>query len=115
MKGIIATAAVALALSAQTALASNFDHMSVDEIRAHPDFVRDTLSLSSANNSGGPEGDNVYWWIGYIPDGNNRVYFTSFGEALTCVQWERTGEWVPVWVYENLERLTDEGYIVLDK
>lgn len=114
MKAFIATVAVALALSAQTALASSFDHLSVDEIRAHPEFVKDDQSMSGTYNSNRPEGKHVYWWIGYIPDGDKRVYFTSFGEALTCVQWARTGEWVPEWVHANLERLTADGYIVLE-
>jgi hypothetical protein len=115
MKAVITATVVAMALGAQTALASNFDHLTVDEIRAHPGFVKDDQSMSGTYNSGGPEGKHVYWWIGYIPDGDKRVYFTSFGEALTCVKWGRTGEWVPEWVAENLERLTADGYIVLDK
>ena len=76
------------------AQASSYDSLSIQEIRAHPDFVADDYSLSSATNSGEPGADHVYWWIGYIPDGDKRVYFTSFGEPLTCVMWEATGEWV---------------------
>lgn len=115
MKVLIAIAGIgmALALAVQPAAASSFDGWSVDEIRAHPDFVKDALSLSSTTNSGGPEGQHVYWWIGYIPEGDKRIYFTSFGEALTCIKWERSGEWVPEWVAANLERLTADGYIVL--
>jgi hypothetical protein len=115
MKAIITAGAVALALSAQTAFASNYDNMSVDEIKAQPGFVKDTLSLSSTTNAGAPDADHIYWWIGYIAEGDKRIYFTSYGEALTCVKWERTGEWVPEWVAANLEKLTAGGYIVLDK
>jgi len=95
------------------AQASSFDGMSLAEIRGHPDFVADDYSLSSATNSGDPNADQVYWWIGYIPDGDKRVYFTSFGEPLTCVQWAATGEWVPEWVINALDKLLAEGYIEL--
>lgn len=95
------------------AAASSYDDMAVREIRAHPDFVADDYSLSSATNSGEPDADHVYWWIGYIPEGDKRVYFTSFGEPLTCVQWEATGEWVPEWVVDALEELLAKGYIEL--
>lgn len=95
------------------AQASSYDDMPIWEIRAHPDFVADDYSLSSATNSGESAAEHVYWWIGYIPDGEKRVYFTSFGEPLTCVQWEATGEWVPEWVVEALDKLLAEGYIEL--
>ena len=95
------------------ALASSYDGMSIEEIRAHPDFVADDYSLSSATNSGDPDAEYVYWWIGYLPDGDKRVYFTSFGEPLTCVNWKATGEWVPEWVVDALNKLLDEGYIEL--
>ena len=95
------------------ALASPFDGMTVDEIRAHPDFVADDYSLSSATNSGDPDAPHVYEWIGYIPAGDNRVYFTSYGEPLTCVKWDATGEWVPEWVVVALKKLLEGGYIKL--
>lgn len=101
-------------LCSGVALASSYDGLSVEEIRARPDFVKDTYSLSSATNSGDIGADHVYEWIGYIPDGDKRVYFTSFGEPLTCVQWKATGEWVPEWVADALDRLLEEGYIKLD-
>ncbi|GEM_PF-2062414 len=110
---VLAGALVLVLLWGTTALASPFDGLTVEEVRAHPDFVADDYSLSSATNSGDPDAPHVYWWIGYIPDGDTRVYFTSFGEPLTCVKWEATGEWVPVWVVEALNRLLDEGYIEL--
>ena len=98
-------------LSATMALASPFDGMSVEEIRAHPDFVADDYSLSQAENSAEPDGRKIYWWIGYIPSGDQRIYFTSYGEALTCVKWEETGEWVPQWVADTLNELLEEGII----
>jgi hypothetical protein len=52
--------------------------------------------------------------VGYIAHGDKRVYFTSYGEPLTCVQWDVTGEWVPEWVVEALNRLVDEGLIRMD-
>jgi hypothetical protein len=98
---------------AALAWASPYDDLSVEEIRAQPDFVADNYSLSSATNSGESDAVWVYQWIGYIPVNDTRVYFTSFGEALTCVQWEATGEWVPLWVVDALDRLLAEGYIVI--
>jgi len=95
------------------AWASPFDDMSIEEIKTHPDFVKDDYGLSGATNSGDPDAPHIYWWIGYIPVGDERVYFTSYGEALTCVKWEKTGEWVPAWVVDALTRLVDEGYIEL--
>ena len=96
------------------AWASPFDGLSVEEIRAHPDFVAADYCLSSATNSGDSGAGHVYWWIGYIPVDDTRIYFTSFGEPLTCVEWEATGEWVPLWVVDALDRLLAEGYIVLE-
>lgn len=95
------------------AAASPFDGMSVEQIRAHEDFTPDTQSMSWATNSGDPDAPHIYWWIGYIPDGDKRIYFTSYGEALTCVQWQETGEWVPMWVREALDKLVAEEIIVL--
>ena len=94
-----------------TAWASPFDDWTVDEICAHEDFVASDYSLSSATNSGDADADHVYWWIGYIPVDDKRVYFTSFGEALTCVEWKQTGEWVPEWVVKALDKLVAEGLI----
>jgi hypothetical protein len=102
-------------LGSGRALASDYDGLSPAKIRKLPGFVADTTSMSSATNGGDPRSKHVYWWIGYVPDGDKRVYFTSYGEALTCVLWERTGEWVPEWVAENLESLTAQGLIKLDK
>lgn len=94
------------------ALASPFDDWTAEEIFAHPEFVRSTDSMSQATNNGDPaEADHVYWWVGYIPVEGKRIYFTSFGEALTCVKWEETGEWVPEWVVNALNRLVAEGLI----
>ena len=93
---------------AGAALASEFDGMSVSEIRKHSDFVADDYSLSQAENS---VGERIYTWIGYIPTGDKRVYFTSYGEALTCVKWEETGEWVPEWVADALNQLLEDGII----
>jgi hypothetical protein len=107
-------ASIALLLTAGTALASEFDGWTVRQITRHKDFVRSDYSLSSALNGGEKDAKRVYDWIGYIPSGDKRVYFTSFGEPLTTVQWERTGEWVPEWALEALERLADEGYIELN-
>jgi hypothetical protein len=115
MKAWIGLAAVAAALFAGNALASDYDGLSAARIRKLKGFVADTTSMSSATNSGDPSADHIYWWIGYIPEGDKRIYFTSYGEALTCVLWERTGEWVPEWVAENLEKLTADGYIKLEK
>lgn len=95
------------------AAASVYDNLDVGEIRTDPDFVEDSYSLSSATSSGEIGAGLVFEWIGYIPDGDKRVYFTSFGEPLTCVQWEATGEWVPEWVVDALDRLVEEGYITL--
>jgi len=106
--------AVAILISlfaAGSAWASKFDGMTVDQIRDNPDFVASTQSMSSTTNSGDVDAAHVYWWIGYIPDGDKRVYFTSFGEPLTCVKWEETGEWVPEWVADALNKLVDKGYI----
>ena len=110
---VLAGTLVLVLLWDTTALASPFDDLTVEEIRAHPDFVADDLSLSSATNSGDPDAPLIYWWIGYIPDGTTRVYFTSYGEPLTCVKWEATGEWVPKWVAAALDRLLAEGYLKL--
>jgi hypothetical protein len=93
--------------------ASSYDEMKIWEIRAHPDFVEDNYCLSAATGSGEIGADFVYEWVGYIPDGDKRVYFTSNGEPLTCVQWQATGEWVPEWVVEALDKLLEEGYIDL--
>ncbi|MBN2081619.1 hypothetical protein JW859_05345 [bacterium] len=111
---IVSVALVFVLLSFGLALAHCYEDLTVDEIRALPDFVADDYSLSSATNSGDEDALFVYHWIGYIPHGDKRVYFTSFGEPLTCVQWEATGEWVPEWVVEALNRLLSEGYIKLD-
>jgi hypothetical protein len=110
----IGIALVIGALMTSIALASEFDGMSVDQIKAHPGFVASTDSLSSATNAGDKDAPHIYWWIGYIPVGDQRVYFTSYGEPLTCVKWEKTGEWVPEWVVKALDKLVDGGYIVLD-
>jgi len=113
---LIRVALVSLVITvlwAAGALAGPDEPMTVDEVRAHPDFVADDYSLSSATNSGDPDADLVYWWIGYIPHGEYRVYYTSFGEPLTCVQWEATGEWVPLWVVDALDKLLKEGLIKL--
>jgi len=108
---VVLSVLLCLALAA-TALASPFDDWTAEEIFAHPDFVRSTDSMSSATNNGDPAvAENVYWWVGYIPVDDKRIYFTSFGEALTCVQWDVTGEWVPEWVVDALDRLVNEGFI----
>lgn len=93
--------------------ASPYDDLTFEQIRAQPGFVADDYSLSSATNSGAADSGFIYQWIGYVPVDDTRVYFTSFGEALTCVQWEATGEWVPLWVVDALDRLVAEGYIVI--
>lgn len=109
--------AVAVAISllvAGNAWASKYDGLTVEQIRANPDFVASDQSMSSTTNNGDPAlAEHVYWWIGYIPDGDKRVYFTSFGEPLTCVKWDKTGEWVPEWVVDALNKLVDKGYIKL--
>jgi hypothetical protein len=110
---IAVVAILCITLFGSTALASTYDALTIKEIRAHPGFVADAYSLSSATNSGDIGADRVYEWIGYIPDGDKRVYFTSYGEPLTCVQWQATGEWVPEWVAEALDRLLEDGYIKL--
>jgi hypothetical protein len=115
MRQQLAAGALILMLWAGPALASDYDGQSVAQIKANPAFVADTTSMSSTTNSGRPDAPHIYWWIGYIPDGDKRIYFTSYGEALTCVLWERTGEWVPEWVAENLEKLASEGYIKLEQ
>ena len=115
MRTWIAVAAVILSLWAGPALASDYDGLSVKQIRANPAFVADTTSMDSATNSGDPAAPHIYYWIGYIPDGAKRVYFTSYGEALTCVLWQRTGEWVPEWAAANLEKLAGKGIIKLEK
>ncbi len=104
---------ILLAMST-SALASPFDGMSVEQVRGHADFVSDTQSMSWATNSGDQDAPHIYWWIGYIPNGDQRIYFTSYGEALTCVEWGATGEWVPLWVRDALDRLLKEDIIVLD-
>jgi len=103
-----------LGLLATAASASEFDGWSVRKIRHHKDFHRDTTSMSSAFNHAGKGGKRVYHWIGYIPTGDKRVYFTSHGEGVTAVKWEKTGEWVPEWALPSLDKLTDEGYIELN-
>lgn len=113
LRALIATL-TALLLLATGAFASEFDGWTLRQIRRHPDFTRDTTSMSSAFNKAGKVGRRVYHWIGYIPSGDKRVYFTSFGEPLTAVKWEKTGEWVPEWVIEALDRLEEEGYIKLN-
>jgi hypothetical protein len=107
-------AIIVTVFSASLALASEFDGLSVAQIRAHPDFVASDYSLSAAKNSGAADAEHIYWWIGYIPTGDKRVYFDSFGEALTCVEWKETGEWVPEWVVGALDKLVAGGYIVID-
>ena len=96
------------------ASASVFDGWTVDEIKAHEDFTISDYSLSWATNSGDPDAPHIYEWIGYIPAGDTRVYFTSFGEPLTCVEWQESGEWVPKWVVEALNKLIAKGLIRLD-
>ena len=115
MKLWLAIAVCAAALFAGAASASDYDGLSAAQARKLKGFVADTTSMSSATNSGDPAADHIYWWIGYVPDGDKRVYFTSFGEPLTCVKWERTGEWVPEWVADRLEQLAKDGYLKLDK
>jgi hypothetical protein len=109
----IAVGMLVAALWATGAWASSFDGLTVDQIRAHPDFVADTQSMDSAKNSGDVDAKHIYWWIGYIPEGDKRIYFTSFGEPLTCVKWDKTGEWVPEWVADALNKLVDKGLIKL--
>ncbi len=106
--GLSLLLALALTCAAQ---ASVYDGLSVEQVRAHPDFVADTQSMSCTSNSGDPGALHVYWWIGYIPDGGKRVYFNHIGEPLTCVKWDATGEWVPEWVAGSLDQLLDGGYI----
>lgn len=115
-RALIGFAAAALLSVGAVSLvhASPFDGWSVRRITSHPDFVRSAYSLSSAKNHGGPDAKRVYDWIGYIPVDDTRIYFTSFGEPLTCVQWEDTGEWVPLWALDALEALEEEGYIRID-
>jgi hypothetical protein len=115
MRQYIAMGALVLALWAGPAAASDYDGLTVKQIKANPAFVADATSMSSSTNSGDPDAPHIYWWIGYIPDGDKRIYFTSYGEALTCVLWERTGEWVPEWAAVNLEKLAADGYIKLEK
>ena len=103
-----------LLLLTGASLASDFDGMSVDQIRRHAGFTADTQSMSMATNSAEPDAAHIYWWIGYIADGDKRVYFTSYGEALTCVQWQETGEWVPMWVVDALDKLFERDLVVLD-
>jgi thiol-disulfide isomerase/thioredoxin len=106
--GLSLLLALALVCAAQ---ASVYDGLTVEQVRAHPQFVADTQSMSGTCNSGEIGADHVYWWIGYIPDGDRRVYFTSFGEPLTCVKWAATGEWVPEWALGSLQKLLDGKYI----
>ena len=101
---------VAVTVWCGTAMANPND-MTVEEVRAHPDFVADDYSLSAAMNSAEDDAAPVYEWIGYIPHGDTRVYYTSFGEPLTCVEWRATGEWVPLWVVDALDKLLQDGYI----
>jgi hypothetical protein len=107
----LAVGILAAALWATGAWASSYDGLTVAQIRANPDFVVDTQSMSGALNSGAADADHIYWWIGYIPDGDKRVYFTSFGEPLTCVKWGETGEWVPEWVVDALNKLVEQGLL----
>jgi hypothetical protein len=95
---------------------AQFAGMTVRQITHRKDFVRSTDSMSSALNTANPGGRRVYHWIGYVPfaEQSVRVYFTSFGEPLTAYRWERTGEYVPAWVYEALDRLVEDGYIELN-
>jgi len=111
---VVSVALVIALLSFGLALAHSYEDLTVEEIRALQDFVADDYSLSSATNSGDEDAAFAYHWIGYIPHGDQRIYFTSNGESLTCVEWEATGEWVPAWVVEALDRLLNEGYIKLD-
>jgi hypothetical protein len=101
--------------SAGVALASPFDDMTADEIFSRDDFVRSTDCLSNTTNAGDPDAPHVYYWVGYIEQDAKRFYFTSFGEALTCVKWAQTGEWVPEWVADALQKLTDKGIIKFNK
>lgn len=111
LRVLVISALLCLAL-AFTAFASPYDDWTIDEIMASPDFVPSTQSMSQATNNGDPaEAEHVYWWVGYIPVGDKRIYFTSFGEALTCVKWDVTGEWVPEWVVDALSKLVDKGLI----
>jgi hypothetical protein len=110
----ISIALVIGVLMTSMALASDFDGMTVAQIKAHAGFVASTDSMSSATNAGDPGAPHIYWWIGYIPVGDKRVYFTSYGEPLTCVKWDKTGEWVPEWVVTALDKLVDGGYIILE-
>ncbi len=114
MLRLITLVVVLLAVLATSALASDFDSWTLRQIRRHKDFTRDTTSMSSAFNTANKGGRKVYHWIGYIPVEDTRVYFTSSGEPLTCVKWEKTGEWVPQWAIESLDRLETEGYIKLN-
>ena len=103
---------IAVGLWSLPAFASDFDGWSVDKIIAHPDFHPSDQSMSQTMTSAEPgEGELIYEWIGYIELENQRVYFTKGGLSLTCVKWDRTGEWVPKWVYETLEKLAQEGWI----
>ena len=111
LRVVVLSALICVAL-ASAALASPFDGWTMEEITAHPDFVRSTDSMSQATNNGDPDvADNVYWWVGYIPVDDQRIYFTSFGEPLTCVKWDVTGEWVPEWAVNALDRLVNDGLI----
>lgn len=102
-------------LCAGAALASPFDNLSADEIFARDDFVRSTDCLSNTTNAGDPDAPHIYWWVGYIEQGGKRYYFTSYGEALTCVKWEQTGEWVPEWVVAALDKLVAAEIIKFNK
>ncbi len=107
----LCSALILVLLIATTAVASPFDDWTAEEIFSHKDFTPSDYSLSSATNSGDPDAPHVYEWVGYIPVDGTRVYFTSYGEALTCVKWEQTGEWVPEWVVDALDKLVEEGLI----
>ena len=73
-------------MMAGAALASEFDGLTVAQIKAHPGFVASDYSLSSAKNSGDPNAKHVYWWIGYIPSGDKRVYFERAPlESCRCI------------------------------
>jgi len=114
MRILVATLLM-LGLLGGSAAASEFDGLTLRQIRHHKGFHRDTTSMSSAFNHAGPGGKRVFHWIGYIPSGDKRVYFDSLGEGVTAVKWDKTGEWVPEWALASLDKLTDEGYIELNK
>src|SRR5689334_13470839 len=83
-------AAALSAAMASAALASEFDGWSVRKITHDKRFVKSSYSLSMARNGGGPKAKLVYHWIGFIPTSDERVYFDSHGEGVTCVKWDKT-------------------------